>query len=606
MKKQKQQQGDDEAAMVSSSSSSSKRRKVADGLDAGLDVVAAAAKEEEEEECIANEEEEEGCAYGLLRGQQFLPMLQGHANLLRPKAGLARLRTMLARPGWVRRATDGAEERAAVHYKYAPMLDPQYYLLGRYDVAERAELPSRAYRAYVTRHQKIMDPMNSAAMDALGAYLSGELFRQGLPTALESFGYRVGLKQRFRFDVGVECMYLCHEWDTPENAHRFAWCSRPADYEERRARMLLVRGDADDGEEEEEASTTSSASSSTSSSSSSTGGGGGGTNDDENEDEDDGCSEDDWAYPPGEATVDLFNVPVVMVAMEQCTGGTLEDLLAARRAAGAPLSEPESASLILQLMFTLAAFQRHYGFVHGDLHMRNVLWTPTDRATLPFVFEGAVYEVPSHGRIFKLVDFGRSAFEVDGRAFLSDAFMPYGDGSGMLNCGAGEDRGLRRVAPSRSLDLGLLSGPLFEALAGDAVLDAMGVAFDEGGAAAARAAFERTTTPTQKHVFSWGVMRVGDDESSTAAAATTTEDGADCCCDDTEDDEDEAYARSLETFDPDWAGKHSTICTDGTQRFDRADIFRINQVVARFVRDAEPAPLLRRCLRPATGDWSFE
>lgn len=579
-----------------------KRRKMEKAAVAAVPPPPAAAVEEEKEE-----EKETCCAFGLLHGQQFLPMLHGHENLLLPKAGLAQLRTMLPRPGWVRRAVDRVEERAAVHYKYAPMLDPQYYLLGRYDVAERAELPSRAYRAYVTRHQKIMDPMNSAAMDALGAHLSGELFRQGLPTALESFGYRVGLKRRFRFDVGVECMFLCHEWDTPENAHRFAWSNRPADYEERRAHMLRVH-------EEEDAAEEGSSSSS--------------SKDDEEaiqEDEDEneeassftdasssGDDEDDWAYPPGEATVDLFNVPVVMVAMEQCTGGTLEELLAARRAAGTPFSEPETVSLVLQLMFTLATFQRHYKFVHGDLHMRNVLWTPTDRATLSFVFEGALYEVPSHGRIFKLVDFGRSAFEVDGRAFLSDAFMPYGDGSGMLNYGAGEDRGMRRVPPSPSLDLGLLSGPLFEALVSDAVLEAMGTAFDAGGSAAARAAFVRTTTPAQRWIFSWGIMRGGDGNGAPPAAAAAaqqqqqhdeaTEDDQD---EEDEEDEDAAYARTLETFDPDWEGKHVTICADGTQRFDRADLFRINQVVARFVRDAEPAALLRRCLRPATGEWEF-
>ncbi len=517
------------------------------------------------------EEEEEETAFGMVRTRRFLPMLLGSADLLSPRAALDRLRELTPRPGCVRRAVDGAEETAAVHYKFAPMLDPHYLLLGRYDVADDVALPSLGFRAYVSRHQKIMDPMNSAAMDALGAHLSGELFRQGLLTAVESFGYSVGIKRHFRFDVGTECMALCNDWDTRKNRrHRFAWSRKPADYAERKADLRDQKREGVDNHDN--------------------------NNNINNNKHDDAADyggaaaegDDWWSYNPGEATVDLYDMPVVLVAMEFCAGGTLEDLLVARQAAGAaPFSDAETAALVMQLLFTLAAFQHRFGFVHGDLHLRNVVIAPTDLPELRFAFGGVNYAVPTFGRIYKLVDFGRSSFQIDGRAFVSDAFMPYGDGDGMYNCGAGRDLRRRQVSPSRSLDLGLLSGPLFARLA----------ACDAPSAAAAAAA-----APATAAVYEWGLMRAPAEDWTPAPPPCDAALAAELAAAEREEDEDDAGGVELDEFDPALAGKHACFSPDGTFRFGKDDL-RTNQVVARYVRDATPADLLQRYLRPETRSY---
>lgn len=608
----------------------------------------------EKEHELEEDEEPKPDAYGLLRCRRFLPMLAGHSSLLCPRAALHRLRTMTDRPHWVRRAVDGVEERAEVYYKYAPMLDPYYHLTGRYDVAERAEMPSNAYRAYVTRHQKIMDPMNSAAMDALGAHISGELFRQGLPTALESFGYRVGMKREFRFDVGAEFMYNCDEWDTPENEHRFAWYQKPEDYEERKADLAdMKREEAAEAAEADRAANEANEA----------------NNEDEDQDEDDDCcccehcqmegcqgeccdgddlfdsklakaaarekrdnnndeeedeyNEDDeplddgdwWSYSPGEATVDLFRIPVVMVGVEKCAGGTLEDYLVARNKKNAPFSEEETGALILQLAFTLETMQRGYQFVHGDLHLRNIMIVPTTLEHVAFSFDGVEYRVPTFGRLYKLIDFGRSSFVLDGRFFVSDAFAPHGDGSGMFNCGPSEDLSAPTVWPSRSFDLALLSGILFELMVGDAFMKS----WAENGVLPA------PLTPAQQTVYDWGIMSIGSGSGSSSSSCTnraTTTTTAEmweadpqlldelkiCADEDDYDDDDEEVSfetRYLQALHPTWENQHSVFLPTGEPRFRAGRSFKINLVVARFAHRAVPEELLRRYLRPETKTWSF-
>ena len=150
-------------------------------------------------------------------------------------------------------------------------------------------------------------------------------------------------------------------------------------------------------------------------------------------------------YEPIE--VYIRDMPVNLICTEKCDN-TLHYLLSTRS-----LCEEEIQSLLLQVMFTLDTYQKRYKFVHNDLHTCNIMYSSTDQTHLEYIFEGETFRVPTFGRIYKIIDFGRAIFVVDGVQFCSDSFSPFGDACGQYNCPPFYDDGKPAILPNFSFDL---------------------------------------------------------------------------------------------------------------------------------------------------------
>lgn len=523
---------------------------------------------------------------GLLMEGRYLPMLRGHRDLFSGGSAAA--------------ATNDDD----VFVKLAPMLDPQYLLCGHYESAARCERPAQRYTSIVSRHQKIMDPMNTAAVDALGAHLSGELHRRGVvPNALASFGYRVGIAPRFEYDVG-HCADTCEEW-LPS---LFSWIKKPDNFDARLADMKAA--DARRADKRAAAKATRAASAADD------------EDEDDEDDEDDDEEEEDMFYEPGEAVVLLSRVPVVRIALERCRGGSLGELLVRQSMDAAQIE-----SLALQLLFTLAAFQDAYQMVQGDLHVNNIMVQHTAETHLRYSWAGVEYAVPTFGRVYKIIDFGRAAFVVDGRRFVSDTFMQYSDGSGMYNCDANLDRRWPVVEPSMSMDLGLISGQLYDLLVNttpeeeddeddngddDDDDDDSFVDDDANGSDSDddfRVDFS-LLPPVVRAIWSWGIM-THDPRRAAAHAAHAPHVSFDADVDYPADADPDAakyaaFMDSISVLPPELAGKHSMFLDDGvTLRCGNLESFDLNQYVARHVHHAVPARLLDQYLRPDSRSWAF-
>jgi len=61
------------------------------------------------------------------------------------------------------------------------------------------------------------------------------------------------------------------------------------------------------------------------------------------------------------------------------------------------------------------------------------MWVPTDEPYLYYQYKDTSYRVPTHGRIYKLIDFGRSIYTYDSRRFVSDSFAADGDAATQYN-----------------------------------------------------------------------------------------------------------------------------------------------------------------------------
>ena len=174
------------------------------------------------------------------------------------------------------------------------------------------------------------------------------------------------------------------------------------------------------------------------------------TNEDEDEDEEEGekepevfdsgseskkCNDsekDEWTDDDEEDDDEVINAvipkfPVQIIGMENCET-TMDDLITENE-----LEENEWLSALMQIIMNLIVYQKAFNFTHNDLHTNNVMYVKTDKKCLWYRYKKKVYRVPTFGRIFKIIDFGRSIFKFNGKIFCSDSFQSGGDAATQYN-----------------------------------------------------------------------------------------------------------------------------------------------------------------------------
>jgi hypothetical protein len=143
----------------------------------------------------------------------------------------------------------------------------------------------------------------------------------------------------------------------------------------------------------------------------------------------------------------LYDFPVQLIFQERCAG-TLDQLVMTRKLKGQQLIDA-----FAQIALILATYQRIFEFTHNDLHTNNIMWVPTDKEFLFYKLYNNIYKVPTHGRIFKLIDFGRAIYKYNGKLFCSDSFSSCGDAATQYNCEPYFNAAKPRIDPNPSFDL---------------------------------------------------------------------------------------------------------------------------------------------------------
>lgn len=152
----------------------------------------------------------------------------------------------------------------------------------------------------------------------------------------------------------------------------------------------------------------------------------------------------------------LHHFPVMVIAQDRCQG-TLDELL--------PMSEDETLSALIQVVMMLLAYQKMFDFTHNDLHSNNIMYTHTERTHLYYVYDKQLYKVPTFGRIYHIIDFGRAIYRFKDRLFCSDSFQPkVGDAFAQYNTEPYFDSSKPRIDPNRSFDLCRLGCSLYPKL----------------------------------------------------------------------------------------------------------------------------------------------
>lgn len=177
---------------------------------------------------------------------------------------------------------------------------------------------------------------------------------------------------------------------------------------------------------------------------------------DDDEDEDEDVNEDEEVI---EVTIPKF--PVQVIAMESCEN-TFDDLILNQE-----LTTDEWLSAFMQIIMILITYQKAFHFTHNDLHTKNVMYNKTNKEYLYYRYKTKTYRVPTFGRIFKIIDFGRSIFKFGGRLFCSDSFQTGGDAATQYNTEPYFNDKKPRLDPNPSFDLCRLACSIFDNIIND-------------------------------------------------------------------------------------------------------------------------------------------
>jgi len=413
-----------------------------------------------------------------------------------------------------------------VFFKMAPLLDPYKYMSGKYDIDisdHLLSMPTFAPSSII--HPKIMDYNNSSYVDGFFYYLSNRLLEQGFINGIEYYGSFLGMKTKFTCNIIDDIEYLATSdffnknkgvlFDTEDYSNLL---HNENESVRKRQHPLMISDEAimldiedldlevkvkpgvlnivDSIVELEEvlnlspmaskkASLKSDSSCSSRTSHTNSKDSVYESEEDESDEDDvekenvkegeeieDGESSgyEDVSDSSGQSFMDedeeelnatIPKFPVLMIAIEHCHN-TFDNLIRTNK-----LTNDEWFSALMQIVMILLAYQKAYSMTHNDLHTNNVMFIPTEKKYLYYCFNKTYYKVPTFGRIFKIIDFGRAIYKFNDALFCSDSFKVGGDASTQYNTEPFMNDRKPRLDPNHSFDLCRLACSIFDYLIQD-------------------------------------------------------------------------------------------------------------------------------------------
>lgn len=400
-----------------------------------------------------------------------------------------------------------------VFFKFAPLIDPFKFLVGKYNINDESlyTLP-KLTNSISSVHPKLLDENNSSYVDSFFSFLSSKLIHQyKFVNGVDFYGSFLGIKNKFKMNIIEDIDYLNTSeffnknknvaFDVEDysflledvktslvpikidhtHSNKSAISVHSINdnlYEElftdesklltednlREHTMDLV--DITDSNEltvSDNKTTTIKSYSTCSSRTSYTSD----SNDESSVSENDESKETDgssnWESESGSSEgeeqaiyVTIPKFPVNVICMENCKN-TFDDLIANEE-----LTQEEWMSAFMQVIMILITYQKCFSFTHNDLHTNNVMYNETDKKYLYYCFQKKYYRVPTFGKIFKIIDFGRSIYKFNGKTFCSDSFQPGADAATQYNTEPYFNEKKPRLEPNYSFDLCRLACSVFD------------------------------------------------------------------------------------------------------------------------------------------------
>ena len=371
-----------------------------------------------------------------------------------------------------------------VFIKNSPLLDPIKYMVGKYDIEDdKLRTLPKMNSTIEESNYKLISTNNSSYVDNFFSFLSSKLLHEHtVENCIDYYGSFLAVQDKFKMNITDDFEYLHDSNYFLENLNKH-FCITKHDFlsqfmsnNSRRNRNKLnisntdINGELDTidisddleiielnenetgqleevyaKEEKEDSDYTVSEEES----------------DEEEEDEDD---EDDEESDDDDSTVELNmevhayinNFPIQMICLEKCDG-LFDSLLEQEE-----LSVDEASTALMQIIMILLIYQKVFHFTHNDLHTNNIMYMNTTKEFLYYKYNNKLYKVPTYGKIYKLIDFGRSIYKFKGKIFCSDSFAPGGDASTQYNCEPFFNENKPKIEPNYSFDLCRLGCSIYD------------------------------------------------------------------------------------------------------------------------------------------------
>ena len=408
------------------------------------------------------------------------------------------------------KVTDSTTE--AIHkyssfFKFSPLLDPVKLMVGKYKDMRDDELCALPGINNNNCCKKVLDVNNSAYVDSFFSYLSSKLSNEsGFIHGTNFFGSFLAVQNEFKLNVFDDLEYL---YDSPYFHKQKNVLFQVDDIDEEKLMFSDTRNyrkkiklDVTDDIEldcevldnnifegmfklttenlqahnnslkeeysiENEKCSNNSAKKTTSTCSSRSSN----TDEEENDEDDDDEELDDESLSNSQMSEyssmnsedeivnsTIYNFPVQMICLEKLEN-TLDSLLDDEEN---ELNDKEWKSCLFQVIMMLVTYQKIFNFTHNDLHTNNIMYIKTDKKFINYKYNNVYYRVPTYGKIYKIIDFGRAIYNYKGKTICSDSYHLKGDAATQYNFEPYFNEKKPRLEPNKSFDLCRLGCSLFD------------------------------------------------------------------------------------------------------------------------------------------------
>ena len=400
---------------------------------------------------------------------------------------------------------NSVEYKKKIFFKFSPIIDPIKFITNNYDLSHTELLNLPQYNTNTNTCESMYNFNNSAYIDSFFYYLSSQLFHNyNFMNGIDFYGSFLGIKNNFYFNIADDIENL-HESELFHKNNNVIfeitneYYTNLSNYDTRNYKKpltianvindknilnlsdisnisdinnlfinnndlskniftpnILYENNTNDlkksNKTDESGSSCSSRTSNTNNSDVDSESG----SDSESHANSDKSSLSNSTMSEDEIFINLFKFPIQIIALEKCEN-TLDSLFNDQN-----ITEDELSGIITQILLILITYQKLFNFTHNDLHSNNIMYIKTEKQFLYYKYNSKYYKIPTFGKIFKIIDFGRAIYKYKGNLLCSDSYDFKGDAATLYNFEPYFNNNKPRLEPNYSFDLCRLGCSLYD------------------------------------------------------------------------------------------------------------------------------------------------
>ena len=400
------------------------------------------------------------------------------------------------------------EYKKEVFFKFSPIIDPIKFITNSYDLSHSDLLNLPQYNIEDSISKNMFSYNNSAYVDSFFYYLTSQLLHNyNFMHGTDFYGSFLGIKNDFYFNIADDIENLHESEIFHKNKNNMfeitnEYYLNVSNYDSRNYKLpLKIGNDIDDknilnlsdissisdidnlfisndlskniftpnvlyennitvlnksNKTDESGSSCSSRSSNTNNSEVDSDGGPDDESGSDCDSDTDESSVSNSTLSEDEIFIKLFKFPIQLIALEKCKN-TLDSLFNDDQ-----ISEEELGAFVSQIILILITYQKLFSFTHNDLHSNNIMYVETEKQFLYYKYNSKYYKIPTFGKIFKIIDFGRAIYKYKGNILCSDSYDFKGDAATLYNFEPYFNNNKPRLEPNLSFDLCRLGCSLYD------------------------------------------------------------------------------------------------------------------------------------------------